>query len=83
MVDLVAHEPLSGWTSHPNLKEGQMADLAVHEPLSLEELHAETCMALPERDLMQNVVIGGNAQANAAGDYAIAVATGILVVPGP
>jgi hypothetical protein len=58
-----------------------MADLMVHEPLSLEELHAETCIALPERDLMQNVVaFNGNAQANAAGDEAVAAAFGVIFV---
>jgi hypothetical protein len=58
-----------------------MADLAVHEPLSLEELHAETGVALPERDLMQNIVaFNGNAQANAAGDGAVAAAFGVIFV---
>jgi hypothetical protein len=60
-----------------------MADLAVHEPLSLEELHAETGVALPERDLMQNlnvVAFNGNAQANAAGDGAVAAAFGVIFV---
>jgi hypothetical protein len=54
-----------------------MADLAVHEPLSLEELHAETCMALPERDLMQNVVVAGQGQANLAGDFGVQLASGV------
>jgi hypothetical protein len=59
-----------------------MADLMVHEPLSLDELHAETCMALPERDLMQTVVgIIGGAQANSV--FSTAVAVGILVVTPP
>ncbi len=53
-----------------------MADLTVHEPLSLEELHAETGMMLPERDLMQKLVIISG-QANFAVDSVVA---GILVV---
>jgi hypothetical protein len=62
-----------------------MADLMVHEPLSLEELHAETGMVLPERDLMQvNVGVIGGAQANAV--FGNATATGIvltLTLPAP
>jgi hypothetical protein len=53
-----------------------MADLMVDEPLSLEELHAETGMMLPERDLMQRVtIIAGQA------NFALgSVVAGILVV---
>jgi hypothetical protein len=58
-----------------------MADLMVHEPLSLDELHAETCMALPERDLMQVIGVIGGAQANSV--FSTAVAVGILVVLPP
>jgi hypothetical protein len=63
-----------------------MADLMVHEPLSLEELHAETGMMLPERDLMQQtaILVAGQAQGNLqfSGD---AVVTGVVVtiVPPP
>lgn len=60
-----------------------MADLTVHDPLSLEELHAETSMMLPERDLMQNVVVAGQGQGNAAGEGALAAGIGILVVLTP
>jgi hypothetical protein len=64
-----------------------MADLMLHEPLSLEELEAETCVVLPERDLMQNVVVAGQGQANLAGDFGVQAGSGIgifvLVVPGP
>ena len=60
-----------------------MADLMVHEPLSLEELHAETCLALPERDLMQMVTIN-NANTNGAGAgasvYSEGVGLGVAVV---
>jgi hypothetical protein len=53
-----------------------MADLMVHEPLSLEELHAETGMMLPERDLMQRLtIIAGQA------NFAVgSVVAGVLVV---
>ena len=53
-----------------------MAGLSVPETLSLEELHAETCLALPERDLMQKLVIISG-QANFAVGSVVA---GVLVV---
>jgi hypothetical protein len=59
-----------------------MADLMVHEPLSLEELQAETGMVLPERDLMQVILVAGQAQGNLqySGD---AFVTGVSVVINP
>jgi hypothetical protein len=58
-----------------------MADLMVHEPLSLEELHAETCLALPERDLMQTVtVINSNVNGAGAGASVFSEGVGIGVV---
>jgi hypothetical protein len=62
-----------------------MADLMVHEPLSLEELHAETCLALPERDLMQNTNINVNltGSASASSVFSTAVATGFVVLLTP
>jgi len=58
-----------------------MADLMVHEPLSLEELQAETGMVLPERDLMQvtAVLVAGQAQGNLQFSGSAAV-TGVSVV---
>ena len=53
-----------------------MSDLIRSEPVSLEELEAETCVALPERDLLQNVVLGVQSQANCAGDACTATSTG-------
>jgi hypothetical protein len=59
-----------------------MADLMVHEPLSLEELHAETCLALPERDLMQNVNVNINGSASASSVFSTAAAFGVILVLG-
>jgi hypothetical protein len=56
-----------------------MTDLIRSEPLSLEELEAETCIALPERDLMQNIVLGVQSQANCAGDFCTATSTGASI----
>jgi hypothetical protein len=62
-----------------------MADLMVHEPLSLEELQAETGMVLPERDLMQTaVLVAGQAQGNLqfSGDaFVTGVAVTVIVTP--
>jgi hypothetical protein len=59
-----------------------MADLMVHEPLSLEELHAETCLALPERDLMQNlnVNLNVNGSASASSVFSTAAAFGVILL---
>jgi len=57
----------------------------VHEPLSLEELHAETCLALPERDLMQTfnfTNISGSGSASSVLSTAAAAGTTIVVVLG-
>jgi hypothetical protein len=55
-----------------------MADLMVHEPLSLEELHAETCLALPERDLMQN--FNFNLSGSASSVFSTAVVAQAIVI---
>jgi hypothetical protein len=61
-----------------------MADLMVHEPLSLEELHAETCLALPERDLMQTITINNTNGAGAGSSvFSEGVGVGVLVVTFP
>jgi hypothetical protein len=58
-----------------------MADLTVREPLSLEELHAETCLALPERDLMQTVtVINSNVNGAGAGASVFSEGVGVGVI---
>jgi hypothetical protein len=59
-----------------------MADLMVHEPLSLEELHAETCLALPERDLMQNTNVNISGSASASSVFSTAAAFGVILVVG-
>jgi hypothetical protein len=58
-----------------------MADLMVHEPLSLEELHAETCLALPERDLMQTFNFT-NISGSGSSVFSTAAGTTIVVVLG-
>jgi hypothetical protein len=57
-----------------------MADLMVHEPLSLEELHAETCLALPERDLMQNFNLNISGSGSASSVFSTAAAFGVILV---
>jgi hypothetical protein len=57
-----------------------MADLMVHEPLSLEELHAETCLALPERDLMQNTNVNISGSGSASSVFSTAVAFGVILL---
>jgi hypothetical protein len=57
-----------------------MADLLVHEPLSLEELDAETGMVLPERDLMQVAIgIGSVTGASVGNNFGLVVAAGIVL----
>jgi hypothetical protein len=56
-----------------------MTDLIRSETFSLEELEAETCLALPERDLLQNVVVGVQSQANCAGSSCVAASIGLLI----
>jgi hypothetical protein len=63
-----------------------MAGLSVPETLSLEELHAETCLALPERDLMQTVtIVNTNGAGSGAGSSVfsegVGVGIGVLVLP--
>jgi hypothetical protein len=58
-----------------------MADLMVHEPLSLEELHAETCLALPERDLMQNFNFNLSGSASSVFSTAAVVNAVVITLP--